>query len=253
MTAPHLLACLNSYRTDLRDALGTAVQQGYRRVEASALHADLNPRDFGESARRHLRKYLSDLGVSVDVLSANFPGLGLGDAARAAQRLDRVKAMLELAGSLRAPRALVSLSGFDDAATRELAGEMLRVVADLSDRHGIEIAVLDPLAKPEAAAERVRALGCPTLRTALDTAHLAAAPAASAAGLTAAAYLRDVTRGGEGVTEAPFGEGQVDFRGFLSSLAAGGAAPALIVRTDTLRAVDALARGREYISSLCGR
>lgn len=255
MAAEQLAAWLDSYRADLRSALACAAQQGYRAVQANAAGDELDPREFGDSARRHLRKYLSNLGLQLDSVAVDYAGLGLADPTRANQRVDRLRQTLELCADLGVRRAGVRLGGFEDAATAPLAGELLGVVADLANRYGIAAAVHSPDSTPDASAARIRVLACPQLRMALDTAWPLTTPGgiAGVADLVEVAYLRDVRRSGDQYEEVPFGTGDVDLAGLLAGLAGGACDAALVVRHDAEGGVDALRQGREYMRSLIGR
>ncbi len=251
MDTGRLVAALSAYGLPLRAALELGAEQGFRRVELDALASELDPSAFGESARRHLRKILYDLGLEPAGLSVRFPGVGLADPDTAEQRVDRLRAALELAQRLGAASTVVTLSGFDDARHGRLAEETLRVAADLADRIGAPLCVLDPQSPLQQSAQRVRACRCPALHVAMDTAwHSGPGGAAEHVG---AAYLRDVRRAGQRFEEVDFGSGEVDFRSVLAGLEGAGGGATMILRPEAGGRVDALARGREYIASLSPR
>lgn len=255
MNGGRLSAWLDSYRLGLRDALACAAGQGYRLVQADAGRGEMEPRELSRSARRHLRKYLQDLGLRLDGVSADYPGLGLADPRHADARVDHLKRVLELCVDLHVGRAGISLSGFDDPRTAPLAREMLGVVADLSDRCGVTTSVLDPGAAPESTAALVRSVGCAGLRLALDTRHGSTTLAAAGqyADLVGLVYLCDTRRRGESAEEVPFGQGEVDFASLLAGLDAGGSDASLVVRRSADAGVDALRQAREYMVTLLGR
>lgn len=254
MAAAELAAWLDSYGVVLRDSLRVAASQGYRLARANTASGELDPRAFTDSARRHLRKYLRDIGLQLDGLSLHYAGAGLADAATAAERLARLKGTLELCAALDVRHAGVSLGGFDDPRSAGLAREMVGEVADLADRIGVRTAILVPAGAWESAGAHVRRLGCPALRLAVDTAALPSADAlAAAADLLGDVHLRDVRPVGERVEEVPFGQGVVDFRALLAQVAAGPTDARLIVRHDGAGGVDALRQGREYMESMIGR
>ena len=62
-------AWLDSYRLNLRDSLAAAERDGFRGVLISTTRADLNPLDFGASARRHFAKHLRDRGLTLGALT----------------------------------------------------------------------------------------------------------------------------------------------------------------------------------------
>ncbi len=256
MPAPRLAAWLDSYRAGLRNGLDRAAETGYRFVQANAAGTELNPGEFGLSACRHLRKYVADLGLHLDALALDYPGVGLADPARAAERFDRLKSTVELAARLNVRRATVSLGGLDDPKAGPLARELLAAVADLADRTGIETAIRDPGGFSADDLEQVRRLACPQLRVALDTATDATSAGVTplnVAELLGGVYLRDVRHTGGSFEEVPYGRGEIDFRELLAQVDAVGGEIPLIVRHDSPGGVDALRQGREYIESLLGR
>lgn len=246
-----LAAWLNAYRSDLRDALSRAAGDGFRAADTAIGRGFLEPADFGASAQRHLRKTLRDMGLRLDGVAVLTPGAGLADPQHASERMDRLRETVALGTALGVPRVTVNLSGFDDPRQGPLATELLAAVAELSDRFGVQIAVHDPLAPPDQTAARLSALGCPTMSLALDTARqVGPAQAADVVRMTGALHLRDVRRRQDGFEETAFGEGDVDFREWLAGLAAADRPPALVVRSDGARGVDALRQGREYIERI---
>ncbi len=252
-SAEQIAVWLDSYRCGARDALATAAEQGYRRVQANTVRGELDPRQLSRSGRRHLRKYLLDLGLELDALAVEHGGFGLAEPAQADQRVDQLRQALELCADLQVRRAGVVLGGFRDQRAAPLAWELLGVVADLADRYHVNVAVRDPSGAADVA-ENVRAKACPNLRLAVDTASLATGPQvlAAYAELVGAAYLRDVRLQTDQVEEVPYGQGEVDFRLLLAQLEAA-ADPSLVVRRESPGSVDALRQGREYIAAVVSR
>lgn len=248
-------AWLDSYRQDLKTALQTAAGDGFRELHANTARGELNPRAFSSSARRHLARSLRDLGVRLDALAVEFPGLGLADPQDAEQRLDQLRHTLALCSDLQVRRATATLSGFHDEKSRDLAREVLGAAANLADRAGVALAIHAGADEPALVGEQLRRLDCPALSLAFDAAR---APAAcgSSGGLTdlmGVVYLRDIRRRGAHLEEVPFGQGEVDFPRLLATLAECPAPPVLVVRRDVPGGVDAMRQGREYIRSLLGR
>jgi len=250
---PRLAAWLDSYPQDLKAALRTAARTGFACIAANTNRKDFDPRDFGESARRHLRRYLRDLGLTLDQVVAAFPGAGLADPSRADERVAQLRQTLQLAADLGVPTAGVTLAGLGDERRRDLAAEMLALAAELAEGFEKPLAVFstDP---PEDVAPRLRRLGSPRLKLGLDTAALAGAGLHLPPGLVAAVHLRDVRRMGQTMEEVPFGQGDVDFAALLGGLAESEYAGTLTIRRDVAgRPVDALRQGREYVEALLGR
>lgn len=255
-TAPAATAAwLDSYRRSLRDSLSAARADGFHSIVASTTQPDLNPRDFGDTARRHLAKHLRDLGLGLGALATPWPGRGLADPALGDERLAHFRQSLELCAALKVDCLTATLAGLGGEQPDPLALEALRAVADLADRTGVGVALHSPGDDSLRAAAQIRALGCPGVQLALDTAGtpIRATSAAPLAGCIGMAQLRDVRRGGERVEEVEFGQGDVDFAQFLAMLAETGCSGPLTVRRDGDAGVDALRRGRDYIESLLAR
>jgi sugar phosphate isomerase/epimerase len=242
---------LDAYPAGLRDALDRAAAQGFTAVEPNAARPDFDPRSFGASARRHLQKYLRDLGLRFDTIALQHPGGGLVDPARADERLAQFRQTLALCRDLGVARASIRVAGLADPATAGSAAELLAEVADQADRTGILTHVYAPQDPPAKLTECIARLGCPHLALGLDTAQgLPHELAAGVTGLLGQLYLRDVQRSGDRATEVPLGQGDVDFRAWLAALAGAERSPLLVVRREPGPGVDALRRGREYIQSL---
>lgn len=245
---------LDSYRAGLRESLELAAAHGYRLVHAATTRPDFDPGEFPPSARRHLRKFLRDLGLSIAALAADFPGLGLAEPSQAERRLDHVRDMLALCADLGVRRAGVNLAGLAQNPRSSLPGQMLSEVADLADRIGIETSIHDATTPLTESAGHVRATGCPLLRVAVDSGRvLDAAGGAPAAGLVGTVYLRDVRRQGEQIEEVPYGRGDVDLPALITLPDVLEGRAGLVVRRLPEAGVDALRQGREYIESLLGR
>jgi sugar phosphate isomerase/epimerase len=255
MSRAQVGAWLDSYRQDLKAALQVAAADGFRLLQPNTVGGGLNPRELGRSARRHLRRYLHGLGVAFDTVAIEFPGRGLAEPAAADERVDYLRRSLELCADLAVQQAVTRVGGFEDAARRPLAEEVLGAAADLADRFRIEVAVLPGPDAPATVARAVRATGCPALRLALDTATFGPVPEAEpVAGLVGAVHLRDVRRRGPQVEEVTFGQGDVDLLAWLELLEQSAPAASLAVRRDTTDAgVDAMRQGREYIEALLDR
>lgn len=241
-------AWLDSYRLDLKGALAAAANDGYRGVLASALSRELDPRDFGGSARRHLARHLRNLGLSLGGLTLAWPGRGLTDPQHADARIEQLRRTLELCRDLGVGDVCAAFGG--DSAPDS---GVLEHIADLSDRIGVTVSLqAGDLALPNAVAA-VRRVECPTLRLLIDSAQTPAAAISPeqlqhVAGM---ATLRDARHAGPQFEEVEFGQGDVDFAGFLGLLDAAGGSRGLAIRRDARGiGVDAMRRGREYICSL---
>ncbi|MGH6961400.1 MAG: sugar phosphate isomerase/epimerase family protein [Dongiaceae bacterium] len=262
-----LAAWLDSYRRDLKQSLHAAADDGFRLLHASSLRPELDPRELGASARRHLARYLRDLGLGLDAIAAEFAGPGLTDLEHADQRLDHLRRTLELCADLKVAGAATRICGLTDDKSRPLALELLKAVADLADRFGLPVTIHCGPDDPAEAAQAIRQLGSPDVRLGLDSGFLEVDVERTAAEpgrvgpvylrqpeLVGGVYLRDVRRRRGQIEEVPYGHGDVDFATLLAALAAAGYGGALVLRRDSAGAgVDALRQGREYILSLLSK
>jgi len=252
--AGRVAAWLPSYATDLKAALRFAARDGFRGVHADTAGTELEPREFSQSARRHLKRYLGELGLRLGSLYSAHPGSGLADPQWGEERFEQFRRTLEMCAEMRVGRAGVALHGLEDEARSHLAGEMLEAVAEVADRYGIDVSVHVGHDEAAATAEAIRRLGCRQLHVGSDSAELAGGKLIPAPTLESVQtlHLRDVRRVGQQVEEVPFGRGEVDFAGIIGGLAEHSGDCDLVVRRDGAQGIDALRQGREYIERLLG-
>lgn len=257
MIDDRLAVWLDSYNLDEKAALRSASQHGFRSVHASALGGTLDPRALSQSGRRHLARYLRDLGLRIGGLAAEFPGDGLADPARAQERLERLSEFLSLARSLHVPVVTSRASGLvePDTARGRLAREVLSATADLADRMGVRVAIEPAQGGLTECAKAVRALDCPTLTLAWDTGKLSPHDDLSAiASVAGSLWLRDVRAHDDGhPQQVAFGAGHVNFARVLAVSDEADYRGDLVIRTDRRRdAVELLLQGKRYFQRLTG-
>jgi sugar phosphate isomerase/epimerase len=256
MAGARLAAWLDSYRAGLQATLRLARRDGFRAVSANAAGPDWDPRGFSGSARRHLARYLRDLGLVLGEVVLAWPDRGLAEAEHVDARLERCTGSLEFAADLEVRRVGVTLGGFAEERTRGLAGELLSVVANQADRFGAEVTIYGGGEPMAATAAAIRALGCPDVRLGFDTLQLVDGPVSleASADIAGGVVLRDARRVGQQIEEVPFGRGEIDFRRLLAVLAGHEHDRTLAIRRDSGRPeVDAMRQGREYMHMLMER
>ena len=255
MPVPDVAVWLDTYRHDLKRSLTAAARDGFRALQASSAVPGLTPAELSGSGRRHLRRYLEQLGLRCAGLSADFPGAGLADPQWAEQRLARLGELAELARGLGVDTVAAPLTGLAAPATAGLARELLAAAADVADRHGVRLCVQPAVHELAEAATALRGLGAPHAGLRLDTAAPLTTPQAldAAGALVRDVHLLDYRRAGSGLEEVAIGRGEVDFARLIAALGQVDAPPALVVRQNAAGlGVDALRRGREYIETLLG-
>jgi len=249
-----LSAWLDAYGAPVKEALQRAARDGYALAHANTTRPDLDPHALGATGRRHLARFLEGLGLQLGAVAAVFPGAGLADAAHADQRLEQLRATLELARGMNVRTAVANLAGFSDAARADLAAGVLANVADLADRVGVVVAVEAPGDRFEDLTAALDRLRCPALRAAADSGTVgpeALTAAATSAAALGAVFLRDARRSGGAVEEVPMGTGAVDLAAWLAAAEAAGRDGPVTVRLDPRSAgVDGMARAREHVEFL---
>lgn len=209
---------LDSYGTDIRDALRAAAADGFSDVHVSAIGGPLAAQELSQSGRRHLAKTIAGQGLRLDGLGLDFQGDGLADPARAEQRLEHLRRTVALAAQLAASRVVVRVGGFAADAPGDVTRQVLQEAADTADRSGVVVAVLAAGGRTAQAAPHIRAVGCPGLMVALDTLDMLEITDVESVvgdGL-GCVCVRDARRRGSAVEEAPFGSGDVDFDRLLA-------------------------------------
>ncbi|MBL8880930.1 MAG: sugar phosphate isomerase/epimerase [Phycisphaerales bacterium] len=249
-----LSAWLDYYRVPLRDALDCCRSDGFRLIVPNTAAPELDPVAMGRTARRHLAKHLQSIGLRIPSLATEFSGNGLADSTYSDRRLDHLRSALELARDLSASRASVRIAGLADERSSSLANEMLAHAAELSDRTGIILSVHGSTRDTKPLIQQIRQLNCPTLRLALDTAAVCATSQTGLGSIDCLGelFLRDGRLHGDHFEETAFGSGEVDFAQVLSAAESSEVETVAVIRRDTPSGVDALRRGREYISSVLG-
>ncbi|MCC6358842.1 MAG: TIM barrel protein [Phycisphaerales bacterium] len=248
-----LTVWLDSYRRDLKSSISAAAAHGFAAIQPNVVTAgELSSESLSTSARRHLSRFLRDLGLGIDALAAAFPGAGLTEPGDADRRLAELRRTVELAREMGVGRALVTVGqAGSGTAPAGLAEQMIRETADLADRAGVEVAVLPVGGADAAIRELIQGIGCPALRLAVDTTAIRSDSSYGWTDLAGCVHLRDGRWAGESVEEVEIGRGDVDFRALLARLSRlDRPPPSLVVRQDRPGPVDALRAGREYISSL---
>lgn len=243
----HFAAWANSYGTDFKRSLDLLVRDNYRAIEADVTIGVLRPHALSQSGRRHLLRYLRDLGVQLAGLGAEFEGTGLADPSHADARLAELADIVRMARELNVPRVHTRLGGAPEPMTTQLLHEL----AGIAGRSGVTLVVHG---KPAALLAPLRSLACDDLNLGLDTGESidAAADVTSAQDAVGGVFLRDVRRHAHGVEQVAFGAGESDFAALLAAVEQSGYRGPLTLRWDGPDGAGALRRGLEYFRSLRG-
>ncbi len=251
---------LDSFGQPVKEAMQSAAQLGFRKVELPAVTGPVEPGELSRTGRRHLLHFVQGLGLELAALGGDFGGNRLMDPARLEQRLDKTRALMEMAAELRVPMLTTHLGRVDERALQKgTLAEVLRHIAGLSDRTGTLVAFETGGADPVALADLLRQVDSPTLGTCYDPASLVMDGYDALAGIEPLASsifiarARDATAGtpGRSGREVPLGSGQVDLEEYLANLdQAGYRNVTFIRRTDSDRPLSELAAAKRRLDSL---
>lgn len=89
----------DEFKTDIKTAIEYAVKLGVDGIQMQAANSDNTPEKLDTSARKTLRKHISDAGLVLSALIGDF-GMGLGNKEKNPMLIEKLKAILDLANDL---------------------------------------------------------------------------------------------------------------------------------------------------------
>jgi len=248
--------CIDDLRLPGPEAIRQAAEMGYQMVEIGTVGTEFEPRRFGQTARRHLRRYVLDLNMEIAALGVDIGGRRFADPARLEEAFDRTRAAMEMAAQIRVPIVVVELGPVGEADDSHL--EALRLLGQIADATGTFLALLTGQAGAQYLAELIKQLDCPMIRVCYDPAALLLAGYEPLAGIEhladqiILAHVRDAV-GGSGYRtahETPLGEGQIDLAEYIAYLhEAGYFGPQIVRRLHAENPLAELAKAREVMAS----
>jgi sugar phosphate isomerase/epimerase len=218
---------------DARAGFDIAASAGYRGIAFATNHAQLNPDNLGDTARRHIKSILAGKRLGIDVVRAAVPRGGLADAATIDRTLENTRRAMLLARELGVPTVSVNIGllgasggaegrGGGERIAEESVASALRELAQQADAAGVALTVggegIDRLGmllkRVDYDRARINLDGARIIGSAEDPLKIAEDFAGRIGQLTAA----DAVRSGRSLRATMLGEGQLPLNELLALL-----------------------------------
>lgn len=252
---------VDDFRKPAKAGLQQAADLGFRAVEIGATQGDLSPDGLSDSGRRHLARYIRNLGLRLDALAANLETGEFVQDGIQEESLDRTRRILELAKDVGAPVVTARIGQIDKTAAPEQHDRILeavRYLADHADNVGTVFAIETAQADPSDLIAFLREVNCPMVKAAIDPAELImdgnnpVTAVRQLADHIAIARARDAAAGAARRPghETALGDGQLDLAGYLYALdEAGYTGSAVVRRIDSQNPVGDIALAKSHLDA----
>ncbi len=257
---PDIGVVLDSFGQPVKDALHSASRLGFRQVEMPATSEEVEPGRLSRTGRRDLLHYVGDMGLRLSALGGDLGGARFGDSSALEQRLEKTRAILEMARDLRVPLVTTHLGRVsEEALTKGHLGEAVRYLAEAADRTGTLLALETGGGAPGLIARVLRDVNCPLLGACYDPASLLIEGYSPLSGVEPLAdriliaRVRDALAGSSDRPgrETRLGEGELDLAEYVAALdQAGYHNTAFVRRVRSERPFEDLADARARLESL---
>ncbi len=85
------------------EAIQQAARLGYQVIQIGTVATEFEPRRFGETARRHLRRFVNDQNLEIAALQCDIGGIRFGDPSRLEEGVDRTVQAIRMAARMHVP------------------------------------------------------------------------------------------------------------------------------------------------------
>lgn len=251
-------------RMPAQEAIQQAARLGYQTIEIATVGTEFEPRRFGETARRHLRRFVADQNLEIAALQVDIGGQRFGNPSRLDEGVDHARSAIEMAAQMHVPIVTIELGPVVPDSAQLV--EAMRRLAQRTDATGTFLALQTGYTDPNQLAELLRTLGAPTIKVCYDPAGLLLGgfEAFSGVGPLAdqiiLAYVRDAIAGRGSQAdggraplgrETALGDGELDLAQYVASLhEANYHGPLIVRRLQAMNPVVELAQARQRLASL---
>lgn len=245
-----------------KQGLRSAARLGYGSVELDATRGDIDPANLSQSGVRHLRKFVTGLGLDLATLSGSLGESGLTDEQTVDQRIAKTARILELAATMRVPVVTTHIGALPDDSNdrrRRTAVGALEHLAEHADKTGTILAIQTAVDSPESLRGMLDDIGSPLIRVCFDPGgllihgHDPVSAVEQLGRFIASSHLRDATQGSamSAGREVRMGSGQVNFLAVLAALQTGDYTGTQIVRnTTSVDPTTDLAAAKQYLTDM---
>jgi len=171
--------CVDDLRLPAPEAIQQAAKMGYHLIELGTVGTEFEPRRFGQTARRHLRRFVLNLGLEIAALAADIGGKRFADPARVEEGFDRTRAAMEMAAQMHVPIVVTDLGPIAAPVEDAPVFEVLQSLGQIADATGTFLALRTGYCEPRFLADLVSRLGCPMIRVCYDPGGLLIAGASA--------------------------------------------------------------------------
>lgn len=255
---------ISDLRMPGREAILQAARLGFGVIQIDTVGTEFEPRQFGETARRHLRRFVGEQNMEIAALAVDIGGNRMGEDHRLDEGVDRTRQALQMAAQMNVP--IVALEPGIIVPDDAQVVEAMRRIAQEADRAGCFVALQTGYSDPQQLATLLGEVGAPSLRVCYDPAGLLLGGYEALSGIepladqVILAYVRDAIGGYGGSPlgnrapvgrEASLGEGHIDLTEYVAALhEAGYHGPLIVRRLHSLDPVAELGAARERVEAL---
>ncbi|MHC5111437.1 MAG: sugar phosphate isomerase/epimerase family protein [Planctomycetota bacterium] len=135
---------LDDMGVDTKTALSHASRLAVNAVEMATVAGDVAAWKLTSSGRRHLARMASHLGLRIESLVADMPGMRWVDPGVVDERVERTMQVIQLARDMDVPHVSSSLGAIKDESDSDfspMALDALRKVADFAESRGVGFCV----------------------------------------------------------------------------------------------------------------